>query len=223
MSCYNILSCSRSARKKIDRLLSVSDHVVWACVVSLRKQPPSFPASRGLSRRGREPPSFCEFNFGGKEQRYKIEGLDPNKGSISYKLKYRTKEAMLILQSGGATIGTWFPRDGGRPRNELRQRGNSILMNVTTQIWVILLTGPTVWKICSKQSEARPRSGKWQVISVEFLRLFLRRLCHWNAWTKKAQRTPYRGKENRKMFAIPQKVSGGILAAPVGSSQEAGE
>ena len=72
MSCYNILSCSRSARKKIDRLLSVSDHVVWACVVSLRKQPPSFPASRGLSRRGREPPSFFEFNFGGKEQRYKI-------------------------------------------------------------------------------------------------------------------------------------------------------
>ena len=51
---------------------------------------------------------------------------------------------MLILQSGGATIGTWFPRDGGRLRNELRQRGNSILMNVTTQIWVILLTGPTV-------------------------------------------------------------------------------
>ena len=64
-----------------------------------------------------------------------------------------------VTKSGGATIGTWFPRDGGRLRNELRQRGNSILTNVTTQIWVILLTGPTVWKICSKQSEAHPDLG----------------------------------------------------------------
>ena len=52
----------------------------------------------------------------------------------SYKLKYRTKEARLILQSGGATTGTWFSRDGGCLRNERRQRGNSILMNVTSQM-----------------------------------------------------------------------------------------
>ena len=64
------------------------------------------------------------------------------KDLISYKLKYRTKEAWLILQSGGATIGTWFLCDRRRLRNERRQRGNSILMNVTTQVWVILLTGP---------------------------------------------------------------------------------
>ena len=39
--------------------------------------------SRGLSVVGlrKQSPSFCEFSFGSKEQRYKIEGLDPNKGS----------------------------------------------------------------------------------------------------------------------------------------------
>lgn len=39
--------------------------------------------SRGLRVVGlrKQPPSFCEFNFGSKDQRYKIEGLDPNKES----------------------------------------------------------------------------------------------------------------------------------------------
>ena len=31
-----------------------------------------------------------------------------------------------------------------------------------------------VWEICFNQSEALPRSGKWRVISVEFLRSFVR-------------------------------------------------
>ena len=50
--------------KKIDRLLCVSEHVVWASL--------AWENSRRL---------FCEFNFGSKDQRYKIEGLDPNNES----------------------------------------------------------------------------------------------------------------------------------------------
>ena len=46
---------------------------------------------------------------------------------------------------------------------------------VTTQIWVVFLIGRAAWKICFNQSEALPRSGWWRVISMEFLRLFLRR------------------------------------------------
>ena len=50
-----------------------------------------------------------------------------------------------------------------RLRNERR---NSILMTRTLQIWVVLLID---------QSEALPRSRYWRVISMEFLRSFLRR------------------------------------------------
>ena len=46
---------------------------------------------------------------------------------------------------------------------------------VTTQSWVELLIGRAAWKICFNQSEAPPRSDRWRVISMEFLRLFLRR------------------------------------------------
>ena len=42
------------------------------------------------------------FNFGSKDQHYKIEGLDPNRGSnqLRIKISEQRKEARLILQSG---------------------------------------------------------------------------------------------------------------------------
>ena len=40
--------------------------------------------------------------------------------------------------------------------------------------WVVCLIDRTAWEICFNQSEALPRSGKWRVISVEFLRSFVR-------------------------------------------------
>ena len=46
---------------------------------------------------------------------------------------------------------------------------------VTSQIWVVLLIGRAAREICFSQSEALPRSGTWHVISMECLRLFLRR------------------------------------------------
>ena len=59
---YSLL-LSVSAKK--DRSVTVRFGSRGLSVVSLRKQPPS----------------ICEFNFGSKDQRYKIEGPDPNKGS----------------------------------------------------------------------------------------------------------------------------------------------
>ena len=47
--------------------------------------------------------------------------------------------------------------------------------DIATQIWVVLLIGCTAQVICVSQSEAWPRSGKWRIISMVFLRLFLRR------------------------------------------------
>ena len=50
---------------------------------------------------------------------------------------------------------------------------------VTTQIWrVVLLIGWIKFPTRHDQSEALPRSGKWHVISMEFLRSFLRRRSH---------------------------------------------
>ena len=46
---------------------------------------------------------------------------------------------------------------------------------VITQIWVALLIGRAAREICFNQSESLPRSGWWRVISIEFLRSFLRR------------------------------------------------
>ena len=46
---------------------------------------------------------------------------------------------------------------------------------VTTQIWVMLLIGWIKFLMRYDQSEALPRSGKWFIISMEFLRSFLRR------------------------------------------------
>ena len=50
---------------------------------------------------------------------------------------------------------------------------------VTTQIWVVLLIGCVAWEIWFNQSEQLPRSGWWSVISMEFLRSFLRRHLVW--------------------------------------------
>ena len=47
--------------------------------------------------------------------------------------------------------------------------------HVTTQIWVVLLIGCAAWEIWFNQSEELPRSGWWRVISMEFLRSFLKR------------------------------------------------
>ena len=44
-----------------------------------------------------------------------------------------------------------------------------------SQILVVPLIGRAAWEICFNQSEALFRSGKWHVISMEFLRSFLRR------------------------------------------------
>ena len=46
---------------------------------------------------------------------------------------------------------------------------------VTTQIWLVLLIGCAARKICFGQLYALTRSGQWRFISMEFLRLFLRR------------------------------------------------
>ena len=53
---------------------------------------------------------------------------------------------------------------------------HSILMTCTTQILVVLLIGCAMREISFNQSEALPRSGKYHVISMEFLCLLLR--CH---------------------------------------------
>ena len=63
------------------------------------------------------------------------------------------------------------------PPNDVREMSAEIphWWRVTTQIWVVLLIGRAVWEIWFNQSEALTRSGKWRVISMEFVRSFLRR------------------------------------------------
>ena len=46
---------------------------------------------------------------------------------------------------------------------------------VPTEFWVLLLIGCIKFPTRHDQPETLPRSGKWRVISMEFLRLFLRR------------------------------------------------
>ena len=54
---------------------------------------------------------------------------------------------------------------------------------VTTQIWVVLLIGWIKFPTRHDQSQALiPRSGWWRVISMEFLRSFLRRHLVGNKW-----------------------------------------
>ena len=47
---------------------------------------------------------------------------------------------------------------------------------ITTQIWLVLVIGWIKFAMPHGQSKALPRSGKWCIISVEFLHSFLR--CH---------------------------------------------
>ena len=65
------------------------------------------------------------------------------------------------------------------PRNDVWEISAEIpyWWRITTQIWVVLLIGRATWDICFNQSEALPRSGLWRVISMDFLRSFLRRHC----------------------------------------------
>ena len=46
---------------------------------------------------------------------------------------------------------------------------------VPTEMWVVLLIGWIKFPTRQDQPETLPLSGKWRVISMEFLRLFLRR------------------------------------------------
>ena len=59
------------------------------------------------------------------------------------------------------------------PRNDVWEMSAEI--RVTTQIRVMLLIGWCRFPRRHDQSEALPRSGEWRVISMEFLRSFLRR------------------------------------------------
>ena len=77
--CRGVACASLSEREnellQYSLLLSVSAKKDRSVTVRFR--------SRGLSVVGlrKQPLFFCEFNFGSKDQRYKIEGLDPNKES----------------------------------------------------------------------------------------------------------------------------------------------
>ena len=65
------------------------------------------------------------------------------------------------------------------PRNDVWEISAEIpyWWRITSQIWVVFLIGRATWNICFNQSEALPRSGLWRVISMDFLRSFLRRHC----------------------------------------------
>ena len=62
------------------------------------------------------------------------------------------------------------------PPNEVWETSteNPYWSRVTTQIWVELLIGWIKFSTRHDQSEALPRSAQWRVISMEFLRSFLR-------------------------------------------------
>ena len=63
------------------------------------------------------------------------------------------------------------------PPNEVWETNAEIpyWWHITTQIWVVLLISRAAWEIWFNRSGALPRSGKWHVISFEFLGSFLRR------------------------------------------------
>ena len=63
------------------------------------------------------------------------------------------------------------------PRNDVWETSAEIpyWWRVTTQIWVVLLIVRAAREICFNQSETLPIPGYWRVISMEFLRSFLRR------------------------------------------------
>ena len=63
------------------------------------------------------------------------------------------------------------------PPNDVWETGAEIpyWWRVISQIWVVLLIGWIKFPKRHDQLEALPRSGQWHVISMEFLRSFLRR------------------------------------------------
>ena len=70
-----------------------------------------------------------------------------------------------------ATLPLVFP-----PWMTSEKRGQNFHTDrVTTQIWVVLLIGRIKFPTRHDQSKALPRWGYWRVISMEFLRSFLRR------------------------------------------------
>ena len=80
------------------------------------------------------------------------------------------KKAIIILRWNKIVKGFSLTGEGDPP-NDVRDTRVEIpyWWHVTTQIWLVLL------EIWFNQSETLPSSGKWRVISMEFLRSFLRR------------------------------------------------
>ena len=85
------------------------------------------------------------------------------------------KKAIIILWWNEIVKGFSLTGEGDPP-NDVRETRVEIpyWWHVTTQIWVVLLIGRAAWEIWFNQSETLPSSGKWRVISMEFLRSFLR-------------------------------------------------
>ena len=70
-----------------------------------------------------------------------------------------------------------YLRGEGEGEKKGEYRGTSALrIAVTSKLWAVLLIGRAQREIFFNQSEALPRSRKLHVISMEFLRPFLR--CH---------------------------------------------
>ena len=63
------------------------------------------------------------------------------------------------------------------PRNDVWETSAEIpyWWRVSTQVWVVFLIVRAAREICFNQSETLPIPGYWRVISMEFLRSFLRR------------------------------------------------
>ena len=74
------------------------------------------------------------------------------------------------------------PAESGIHSAESRMQTCLGLTGHCTQIWIVLLTGRAAREICFNQSEALLWSDLWHVISLEFLRLFLRRCFEGNKW-----------------------------------------
>ena len=92
------------------------------------------------------------------------------------KLKWSSQPDIVRLP---AVMGFWalfiISNVPSQMTSEERVRKIQYWWSVATKIWVVLLIGRAAWEIWSNQSEELPRSGWWSVISMEFLRSFLRR------------------------------------------------
>ena len=85
------------------------------------------------------------------------------------------------------------------PRNDVWEMSaeSPYWWSATNQIWVVLQIGWRKYPTRHDQSEALPRSGKWNVISMEYLPWFLRRhfagepvVAPWNVG-RETSRTPF--------------------------------